>query len=74
MTSYEHLRDELQNGGNENQLVHYLEYNRVVNQMAEPELSRASKRYLETNTDIHWHIWDLNAFVEHLNWQSRTSF
>lgn len=66
MTTYEHLRDELPNGGNENQLAHYLEYNRVVNQMAEPELSRASKRDLETNSDIHWHVWDLNAFVEHL--------
>ena len=66
MTTYEHLRDELPNGVNENQLAHYLEYNRVVNQMKEPELSRASKRDLETNTDIHWHVWDLNAFVEHL--------
>jgi Methyltransferase domain len=64
MTSLEHLILDYQHPIRERDLLHYIEYFTIVDPRAVADIYGTIKEVFEAGTDIHYHVWTYESFLE----------
>lgn len=66
LTTYEHLKDELNNGVKENSYEHYLDVAMNIENLKEEEAKEKATELLNEGMDTHFHVWTSETFIEHI--------
>jgi SAM-dependent methyltransferase len=66
ITTNDHIMDECLHGCRATAREHYREYVRLVDKAEERDVEARVDRYIDTQSSIHYHVWDSDAFLKFL--------
>ncbi len=66
LTTYEHLKEEYYHGASRYRYEHIYDYYENVQKLVGEELKRQAKITTENGSDVHFHVWTAESFLEHI--------
>ncbi len=66
LTTFEHLLADYHDEGENSREKHFYEWVQFVNKTPKEEMEKQIKKLMDMNYSIHYHVWDINTFIEFL--------